>query len=111
MHIIFDLTVEHVFASVAGEVVHVEVLEARVAIDVIDESVAEDVVDSDLLESRVEVVTIDDEIVPTRLEYAPLGALIAIKFNIPCCRTAQLKSTSSATPSPLAKQSQPAYWP
>lgn len=99
MHMVFDLTVQHAFASVLEDVVHADLLESRVAADNVDEA------------DCVEVVSIDDETVPSRLEYAPLGALIAIKFKIPCCKTAQLKSTSSAVPSPLAKQSQPVYWP
>lgn len=39
----------------------------------------------------VEVLGINEEVaVPMRLEYAPLGALIAIRFKMPCCATAQL---------------------
>ena len=96
MHIVFDLTVQHVSGSVAEDVVNAELLKSRVAIEVIDESVAERVVKAELLESRdaidvidvavaVEAVNIDDETVPRRLEYAPLRALIAIKFKMPCC--------------------------
>lgn len=99
MHMVFDLSVQHVSGSVAEDVVDAELLESLVAIDVVDEAI------------RFEEVGIDDETVPRRLEYAPLGALIAIRFKIPCCKTAQLKSTSSAIPPPVAKQSQPAYWP
>ena len=102
MQIVFDLTVQQVSGSIAEEVVNAELLEICVAIEVIDKCVAEGVVNAELLKCRdaidvideavaVEAVSIDNETVPRRLEYAPLGALIAIKFRIPCCNLAFLQ--------------------
>lgn len=119
---VLNLPVQHVSGFVTEDVVEAELLDSRVAIDVFDESDAEDIVDAELLDSHVaidvvdeashfEIVSIDDEAVPRRLEYAPLGALIAIKSKIPYCKIAQLIPTSSARLSPVAKQSQPAFWP
>lgn len=64
---------------VAVDAVSAELLESRVVMKLIDAVV------------RVEVLGINEDVVVfKRPEYAPLGALTAIKFNMRCCNSAQL---------------------
>ena len=79
---VLDLTVQQVcevFVIIAEDAVSAELLESRVVIDPIDADV------------RVEVLGINVDVVAfRRLEYAPLGALTAIRFKMRCCTSAQL---------------------
>lgn len=78
----YDLTVQHVcelVVVIAECSVSAELLDSRVIVDILDEAVG------------VEALGINDAVaVPMRLEYAPLGALTANRFNMACCNTAQL---------------------